>query len=46
MSENSKEAELVKTSYYSIVCEKDKNVIILLPPNYSPEKKYPVNDEG
>ncbi|NLK47099.1 MAG: esterase family protein [Treponema sp.] len=42
MSENSKEAELVKTSYYSTVCEKDKNVIILLPPNYSPEKKYPV----
>ncbi|MDO5155008.1 MAG: alpha/beta hydrolase-fold protein [Eubacteriales bacterium] len=34
--------ELVKTSYYSTTCEKDRNVIVLLPAGYSEEKKYPV----
>ncbi len=34
--------EMVKTKYYSTTCEKDRNVIVLLPPNYDESKKYPV----
>lgn len=34
--------ELIKTSYYSTTCEKERNVIVLLPANYTEEKKYPV----
>ncbi|MCH5273308.1 MAG: esterase family protein [Lachnospiraceae bacterium] len=33
---------IVKTSYYSETCEKNRNVIILLPEGYTEEKKYPV----
>lgn len=33
---------LVHTNYYSSVCEKNKNIAVLLPPDYSEEKKYPV----
>lgn len=33
---------LVHTNYYSTVCEKNRNIALLLPPNYSPEKQYPV----
>ncbi len=42
MQKLQKSAELISTHYYSSVCEKDKNVIVLLPENYSKEKKYPV----
>lgn len=31
-----------KTSYYSTTCEKNRNVIVLLPEGYSAEKEYPV----
>ena len=34
--------KLVHTNYYSTVCEKNRNIAVLLPPNYSTEKKYPV----
>lgn len=34
--------EIIKTGYYSTTCEKERNVIILTPENYSKEKKYPV----
>lgn len=34
--------EIVKTSYYSKTCEKDRNVNIVLPAGYTNEKKYPV----
>lgn len=34
--------EMVKTSYYSKTCEKDRNVNIYLPDGYSKKKKYPV----
>lgn len=34
--------EIVKTSYYSKTCEKDRNVIILLPAGYDESKEYPV----
>ena len=31
-----------KKSYYSTTCNRQKDVNILLPPNYDPNKKYPV----
>lgn len=34
--------EMVKTKYYSTTCEKDRNVIILLPAGYDEKKEYPV----
>lgn len=34
--------EIVKTSYYSTTCEKNRNVIVLLPAGYTEEKTYPV----
>ncbi len=34
--------EIVRTKYYSTTCEKDRNVIVLLPPNYDENKEYPV----
>lgn len=34
--------ELIRTTYYSNTCEKDRNVIVLLPAGYSEDKKYPV----
>lgn len=34
--------KLVHTNYYSTVCEKNRNIAVLLPPNYSAEKSYPV----
>lgn len=34
--------ELIKKTYYSTTCEKDRNVNILLPDGYSEDKKYPV----
>ena len=34
--------EKISTKYYSKTCEKERNVIISLPANYSSEKKYPV----
>ena len=34
--------EIVKKSYYSTTCNRQKDVNILLPPNYDPAKKYPV----
>lgn len=34
--------EMVKTSYYSTTCEKDRNVIVLLPEGYDEKKEYPV----
>lgn len=34
--------EMVKTSYYSTTCEKNRNVIVLLPNAYKEEKEYPV----
>lgn len=34
--------EINKTSYYSTTCEKNRNVNIMLPANYSTDKKYPV----
>ncbi len=34
--------KIVKTSYYSTTCEKDRNVIVLLPDGYTEEKEYPV----
>lgn len=34
--------EMVRQTYYSKVCEKDKPVNILLPAGYTEEKKYPV----
>lgn len=34
--------EIVKTTYYAKTIEREKRVIILLPPNYTEEKKYPV----
>lgn len=37
-----KYGELVKSRYYSTTCEKERNVNILLPAGYRPEKKYPV----
>ncbi len=42
MSKIVKYGEIVKTSYYSTVCEKDRNVIVLLPADYSEDKAYPV----
>ncbi|MCM1568615.1 MAG: alpha/beta hydrolase-fold protein [Roseburia sp.] len=35
-------SKLIKTSYYSATCEKERNVNILLPAGYTEEKKYPV----
>ena len=34
--------EIIHKSYYSKTAEKEKNVAVMLPPNYTPEKKYPV----
>ena len=34
--------EIVKTTYYSTTCERDRNVNIVLPADYSEDKKYPV----
>lgn len=34
--------EIVKTTYYSTTCERDRNVNIVLPAGYSTDKKYPV----
>ncbi|WP_296691998.1 family 43 glycosylhydrolase [Ruminococcus sp.] len=34
--------EIQKKSYYSTTCNRQKDVNILLPPNYDPNKKYPV----
>ncbi len=34
--------EIVKTKYYSTTCEKDRNVIVLLPAGYDESKSYPV----
>ena len=34
--------DVIKTSYYSTTCEKDRNVNIVLPADYSEDKKYPV----
>lgn len=34
--------EMVRTSYYSTTCEKDRNVIVLLPADYDEKKDYPV----
>lgn len=34
--------EIVKTTYYSTTCERDRNVNIVLPAGYSEDKKYPV----
>ena len=31
-----------KISYYSTVAKKNKNAVVILPPNYSTSKKYPV----
>lgn len=37
-----KYGEMIKTSYYSETCEKDRNVIVLLPADYDENKRYPV----
>ncbi len=42
MSKIVKYGEIVKTSYYSTTCEKDRNVIVLLPADYTEDKSYPV----
>ncbi len=34
--------EILKKSYYSTTCNRQKDVNILLPPNYDPNKQYPV----
>lgn len=34
--------KIVRTSYYSTTCEKDRNVIVLLPDGYTEEREYPV----
>lgn len=34
--------KMVRTSYYSTTCEKNRNVIVLLPDGYTEEKEYPV----
>lgn len=34
--------EIVKTTYYSTTCERDRNVNIVLPADYTTDKKYPV----
>ncbi|MBQ8623065.1 MAG: esterase family protein [Oscillospiraceae bacterium] len=34
--------EMIKTKYYSTTCEKDRNVIVLLPADYDEKKEYPV----
>lgn len=34
--------KIVRTSYYSTTCEKDRNVMVLLPDGYTEEKEYPV----
>ncbi len=34
--------EIVKTTYYSTTCERDRNVNIVLPAGYTTDKKYPV----
>lgn len=34
--------KMVRTSYYSTTCEKNRNVIVLLPQGYTEEKEYPV----
>lgn len=34
--------QIQKKSYYSTTCNRTKDVNILLPPNYDPNKKYPV----
>ena len=34
--------ELIRATYYSTTCEKDRNVNIVLPADYSEKKKYPV----
>lgn len=34
--------EFEKYTYYSTTAERDTNVNVLLPPNYSEEKEYPV----
>lgn len=34
--------EIQKKSYYSTTCNRQKDVNILLPPNYDPNKQYPV----
>lgn len=34
--------EMVRTHYYSATCEKERNVIVLLPVGYTEEKQYPV----
>ncbi|SEK69306.1 alpha/beta hydrolase-fold protein [Ruminococcus albus] len=34
--------QIQKKSYYSTTCNRQKDVNILLPPNYDPNKKYPV----
>ena len=34
--------EIQKKSYYSTTCNRQKDVNILLPPNYDPSSKYPV----
>ena len=41
-SEQTDYGELIKTTYYSTTCEKDRNVNILLPAGYTEEKEYPV----
>lgn len=37
-----KYSELIRTKYYSTTCEKERNVNILLPADYSEDKEYPV----
>ena len=34
--------EMVRTKYYSTTCEKNRNVIVLLPAGYDESKEYPV----
>lgn len=41
-SKDASYGELVRTSYYSNTCEKERKVNILLPAGYSEEKRYPV----
>ena len=33
---------LIKTSYYSTTCEKNRNIVVLLPAGYDKNKEYPV----
>lgn len=42
LDENITYGELIRTTYYSNTCEKERNLIVLLPPGYSKQKKYPV----